>query len=95
MKDLLVDDTGELIIENGDFKVGYSDNQHRQHLLLFEKGSLKEFMTGCVGSFRFLEGENPAEFLRQINLQFTGDGMIIDELRILSDEELFINAHYK
>lgn len=41
--DFLVDDLGELIIEDGDFAVGCSDDQHIESILLMVPGEVRDF----------------------------------------------------
>lgn len=77
MNDILFDNNNEAIITAGDFTVGKSHQQHQQHLLIFEKGSIKEKPTCCVGAFKYLEAEDEGELLREINVQFAGDGMTV------------------
>ena len=96
MIDILLDKvTNDLIIENGDLKLGYSDEQHQKLLLLAEKGAYKENPLVGVGILKQLENENPSELLREIRNQFTSDGMTINSLSY--DEftgKLLIDAFY-
>jgi hypothetical protein len=82
-----------LIIENGDFKVGVSDEQHQVLLLECAKGSFKANPNACVNLFSFLENESPADLLREINLQFTGDGMQVKKVEF-EGGKLLIDASY-
>jgi len=94
MNDILVDDNGAIQVTNsGDLAFGYSNHQHQKHLLLFEKGSLKEHMTVGVGAARYLEAEDEAGFLREIHTQFTGDGLKVETLKIV-DGNLNLLADY-
>lgn len=95
MKDLLKDSFGDVAIAGGDVVVATSDDKHRADLLLVEKGELKWAPAVGVGAQNFLEGEDVAGLLREINLQFSADGMTIKELRFLDDGRLAINAPYK
>ena len=93
MVDFLINDNGELIIQNGDFATGTSDGQQQKLLLICEKGSIKEYPVTGVGAFRFLEGEDAAELLRQINIQFTGDGMNVNSLKV-ENGKINVDATY-
>ena len=48
-----------------------------------------------VGSYKFLESEDEAGFLREIGLQFTADGMDVKELSVTADGKINVNADYK
>jgi hypothetical protein len=94
MKDFLLDaETGDLKIENGDLVVGTSDQQHQRLLLLCDKGSFKEFPSTGVGASNFLEGEDPADFLREVRTQFTADGMTVRKIAF-ENNKLKIDARY-
>lgn len=63
-----------------DWIEGESTAQHQQLLVKTEKGSWKENPTVGVGAWRFVESEDVAGLLREIRLQFSGDGMTIKQL---------------
>jgi hypothetical protein len=84
--DLLIDSTGNL-------KIGNSDQQHQALLLLLDKGSLKENPDTGVGTFKYLEAEDPGTFLREVRMQFAGDGMQINKL-VFDNNQLLIDAPY-
>ncbi len=95
MNDILVDDNGAVqVTTGGDIAIGYSNQQHQKHLLLFEKGALKENITVGVGAARFIEAEDEAGLLREISVQFAGDGLKIDSLKIDASGKLNIQADY-
>ena len=95
MNDFLTDNNDEVLLANGDMAIGYSNQQHQRHLLVFEKGSIKANPTACVGAANFVEAEDTAGFLREIYTQFTGDGMKVDGLKIDEQGKLNIQADYK
>ena len=94
MIDILLDpDNNDLLLDaSGNIKIGNSDEQHQALLLLFDKGSLKEIDTG-VGAFKYLEAEQPEEFLREVRMQFTMDGMEINQI-VFENNKLLIDAPY-
>ena len=47
MQDIRVDQNFDLIIDNGDFSVGFSDIQHVEHLMLADQGSLPNVLIGA------------------------------------------------
>jgi len=93
VKDFLLDSNGDLSFENGDIKCGTSDNQHKQLLLICDKGSFKEFPATCVGAANYLESEDSAALLREVRTQFTSDGMTVTKITI-DGEKLNIDAKY-
>ena len=95
MKDLLLDSGGNLVIENNDFKIGTSDLQHQEHILIGQKGCLKEFPDRGVGIENFLNGEMIDEMLNMIKIEFEKDGMTVDKLSYNEQTgQLDYNANY-
>lgn len=94
MNDILLDTNSDLQIINGDFVCGQSDGQNQVLLLATDKGEWKENPTVGVGLFGFLEDEGPANLFSEIRAQFTADGLTINELKVLPDNKLGIDAKY-
>lgn len=94
MKDILLDENSDLQIITGDFVSGDSDGQNQELLLSTDKGEWKENPKVGVGLFAFLNDENPNALLREIREQFTSDGMTINELKILPQNKIGIDASY-
>ena len=82
--DILTDDTGELIIRDGDFAVGPSDEQHMQHLLWANPGTYKQFPLMGIGIFRMLNGSISPTDLNALRARIvqnaTADGMQVNNL---------------
>lgn len=95
MKDFLLDNNRDLAIEDGDLVIGVADQQHQEDLLLQDKGSSKEFPMVGVGSFKFLESEDAAGLLREINIQFSADGMKVDKVAFDNSGKINVKAAYK
>jgi len=95
MIDILLDPANNdlLLDAAGNIKLGNSDEQHQALLLLFDKGSLKENPDAGVGAFKYLEAEQPEEFLREVRMQFTMDGMDVTQI-VFEDNKLSIDAPY-
>jgi hypothetical protein len=94
MTDILLDTTdSDLLIASNDLKTGKSNQQHQALLLLFDKGSLKENPDAGVGAFKHLEAEDAAAFLREVRMQFIGDGMQINKI-VFENNKLLIDAPY-
>lgn len=95
MKDFFFDTDGDLKIDGNDLVIDISDQQQREHLLLLEKGALKQFPGVGVGVFKFLEAEEPSNLLREINIQFSADGMEVLQAGFDDFGKLIIEAPYK
>ncbi|AKK74433.1 hypothetical protein OK18_19065 [Chryseobacterium gallinarum] len=93
--DILLDDSFNIIIKNGDFAIGESTYQHQKILLLADKGQFKSAPTVGVGSRRYLESPNVDDLAREIRQQFVRDGMTIRALRVAEDLEINIDAIYQ
>lgn len=92
LKDIKAD--GDLVVKNNDLFLGNSDMQHKQDLLITEKGSIKQYPDAGVGAQTFLEAENVPGFLREVSLQFTADGMKVQNLQINDQGILNVAAKY-
>jgi hypothetical protein len=94
VKDLLINsDDQDLMIEDDDLSIGTSDKQHQLHLIMAEKGSIKQFPDAGVGAAMFLESEDQAGLLREISVQFTADGMDVKSVGVI-DGKIAVNAPY-
>lgn len=80
MTDLLLHSNGLLVIENNDLVIGYSDLQHQEHILVAQKGSLKEFPDRGVGIENYLKGDDLSEMLNMIKVEFEKDGMTVNKI---------------
>ena len=73
--DILLDDTGDLLIENGDFVVGDSNQQHVESILLSQKGEFKEFPLVGFGIVNYIKSDTPeVKFKRDLKIQLEYDG---------------------
>jgi hypothetical protein len=82
MKDLILDIDRDVMIASDDLVIGFSDEQHREHLLVLEKGALKENLSTGVGLASFIEAEDEAGLLREVAIQFSGDGMKVKSVKL-------------
>lgn len=80
MLDLLTDETGDLGVKDGDLLTGFSDLQHQEHLLVTQKGQLKQFPDVGVGIESFLLDSEIDEMLAEVRSEFIKDGMTVTKL---------------
>ncbi len=80
MKDLLTDSSGDVMIKDNDLVIGFSDFQHQEHLLVAQKGDLKESPTVGVGIENFINDSEVDGLLAEIKSEFTKDGMLVKKI---------------
>lgn len=80
---------------NGDFAVGYSDNQHQEHILIATKGEYKEFPELGVGINRMLSEDDYTPMLIEAKKNLEYDGMKINNIKFQQNGNLDINGSYK
>lgn len=93
-KDILLDENDDLLIVDGDFVIGESTIQHQKLLLHCNKGEFKESPTRCVGLLRFLETHDTQGLAREVDVEFTKDGMKVHKIKIEAPN-LEIEANYE
>ena len=78
MNDILLDRNGDLNFKNGDLDIGYSDNQHQEHILIANKGEYREFPELGVGIHQMLDDDNYMSVLIEAkkNLDKVGANLI-------------------
>ena len=94
MIDVLLDKDGDLKIEDGDFKTGYSDEQHQELILRTHKGEWKESPEVGVGIADMLNDDSYDEMLIEMKKQLQYDGMKIRNIRFQEDGKLIIDGKY-
>lgn len=80
MRDYLLDDTGDILISNNDLQTGFSDLQHQEHILIAQKGSLKEFPDRGAGIENFINDSEIDEMVSRVRIEFEKDGMTVEEI---------------
>ena len=87
MKDILLGETGDLLIENGDLVIGESSQQHVALLVELHKGELKEFPTTGFGINRYLKKSTSSltRFTREIKIELEADGFNDAKINISED----------
>lgn len=95
MKDLKLDTNGDLDIVDGDFVIGFSDNQHQEHILLANKGEFKEFPEIGVGIVQMLNDDDYTDLLIEAKKNLQYDGMEINNIKFENGGKLNIDGKYK
>jgi hypothetical protein len=85
----------DLMIEDGDFVVGESTQQHQKILLIAEKGELRQFPKTGVGAKSMLNDDEFGTIYQEIQTQFEADGMVIRKLLVNQDGTVEVTAEYK
>ena len=95
MKDLLLNDSFDLVIKNGDLVIGDSNVQHQNTLLITQPGSFKESPEVGVGIENFLMDDDPAGLKNKVREEFTKDGQKVDSISYDTEiGNLIYNANY-
>jgi hypothetical protein len=72
--DIILDDSGELLDSNGDFKAGNNDNNIIRYIVVAHKGEYKEFPLLGVGIEQYLNSTaNISTIAREIKNQLKSD----------------------
>lgn len=95
MKDILLDDNGDLLIQDGDFVIGDADNQHQLDIITATKGEFKEFPEIGVGISEMLSDDDFIEFLIEAKKNLEYDGMIINNIEFTTEGKLNVDGKYK
>lgn len=90
VKDIILDDDGDLLIQNGDFVVGESDMQHLQLIVSLANGSLKQFPLQGVGIMSYSGSSGQAATLRNsIKIKAEADGYANITVNLQQDSDGF------
>lgn len=88
IQDILLDENGDLLIENGDFVVGPSDNQHIALIINTWLGDWKQFPLCGLGIDDYLASPSTPEVLkRDLTVQLIKDGYKINDIEISNDTD--------
>lgn len=74
--DILLDENNNLLIVDGDFVCGLSDQQHVKHLVEAFKGEYKSTPLVGFGALNYLKRDEKieSEFRRDLKIQLENDG---------------------
>ena len=89
--DILLDENEDLLIENGDFVIGDSNEQHIRHILRLAPGQNR--MAPLLGAniIENLKGNLDGDFKRKIRIMLAMDGVTVNDVQI-NNGELNIDA---
>lgn len=89
VKDIILEDY-DLVIENGDFKVSNSDNQHIELICITDVGHWKEYPLLGVGIEKYIASSGQTEPLkRAIKVQLASDGYKVAQVVVNGTNEDF------
>ena len=76
--DILTDENNDIIIVDGDFAIGQSDQQHVSNIIDAFKGEFKMFPLLGFGIVNFFKRDNKieSEFKRDLKIQLENDGYV-------------------
>jgi hypothetical protein len=81
VKDILLDDNLDLVIDKGDFKVGESDQQSQVLIINTNLGDWKQFPLTGVGINQYLGSSGQSDVIkRAIGIQLSADGFKVNEV---------------
>lgn len=89
-KDILLDNNLDIIIENGDFKVSDSDQQHIELICNTAIGNWKQYPLLGIGIINYVASSGQSEVLKRLmNVQLASDGFKINEVSVTGSNEIF------
>lgn len=94
MNDILLNDLGDAMINNGDFATGESINQQQALILIAHQGEFKMSPEIGVGIADLLLGEELLEYRHKIRNHFMMDGLKINRLDLYELGKLKIDVEY-
>lgn len=90
VKDILLLDTYDLAIDNGDFVVGASDQQHMVLIVETFEGNWKQFPLQGVGIDQYQAAPNAGNKIRRdIKVKAEADGFINVNVELQQDNEIY------
>lgn len=92
--DILLDETGDLDIKDGDFVRGDATRQNQKLLLQADEGDIRSNPLQGVGAFNFIEDEGTTALTREIMKKYTRDGMKVQELTVGVDKSVYVKGIY-
>lgn len=91
MQDILLDDTGDIIIENGDLKIGESLAQEVQNIITLAPGQLRTDGYLGVDIFNELQDEGDTIIKQKLKAMLKRDNKRLIDFKV-ENNKLYINA---
>jgi hypothetical protein len=93
-KDIDLTDELDLRVENGDFKIAESDQNHIINLCKAYLGGYKQFPLVGVGIDLYIASGGTQQILkRSISVQLESDGFKVNEIKVLEEDNYYIDAN--
>ncbi len=90
IKDIILDENFDLVIENGDFKISNSDMQHIELICITDVGHWKQSPLLGVGIMKYIASSGQQDALkRAINIQLASDGYKVNQILLKGTNEDF------
>jgi hypothetical protein len=90
IKDIILDENLDLVIENGDFKISNSDMQHIELICITDVGHWKQSPLLGVGIQKYIASSGQQDALkRAINIQLASDGYKVNQILLKGTNEDF------
>jgi hypothetical protein len=94
VKDIELDDSLDLTIENGDFKISNSDQTHVINIIKSNLGAFKQFPLVGVGIDYYIASSGSQQVIkRNITVQMEADGYSVNDIAISGDNTYSIDAN--
>jgi hypothetical protein len=94
MRDILLDDNGDVVITDDIGYVADSTLQHQRDILVTAKGHYKSAPAVGVDIASQVNESNPEQLLRTARLEFTRDGMRVNAVAVVNGN-LAVEAYYE
>lgn len=86
-KDILTDETGDIIIANGDLNFGNNDAQHIEDICMLSSGELKYAPRLGAGLVRLTNGRiNPQAVVRDVELNLRADNWKQTKVKVIGSD---------
>lgn len=86
-QDFLLDEDGDLLIQNGDFVVGPSDVQHVEDIIQSFLGEWKQFPFVGVGLLQYIKSEDGQKAVTSIKEQLQADGYSLTSVNVKNSND--------
>ena len=95
MKGILLDETGDIMVNNGSMVIEDSTLQNQYVILVAQKGEFKEYPTLGVGISDMLGDDDVLEWKKRIREEFAKDDLKVNKIDLnLQTGKLEIDAKY-